>query len=416
MIKRILSFFKKEEVKEHIIKISEAEEKAEELLKEYISKNIIPSFENITDEIKRIELEIEERCKDLEDSKLKNENILLKEKQYMEGNRKSYVKHARILLQNIMLPPNYELIEEIYPKFKELIENYAKHTMRSRQILHHFFEHETEAIHNSIASLNKQYENMKNLIDEEKYKNNLSLIKSINRLKNAKQGKKELKNEIKDNENLIIKTKQELKVLNDKLETKKKSKEYLRLEEINKNKEEYETRLNNIISDIKTKFSKFERALKKYERIAIDESAWVHAYLKDAYQAVSTDSQNKGVKVLEGLKERINNNSIELKNSDKIIAEIDNIIQKDLINNTHNEITSCNKNINNIKKELKSIIIAEEIKELNEKINSNKRIINNHERQLEELNKKYDEMPIDKYLDEVKENFSKMLDGKIIMQ
>jgi hypothetical protein len=417
MIKKIIDLlFKKKEVEQEKIRIKDIKNISEELLKKYVDINIIPSFENICEEIKNIEIETEQKCIELEQSKLKNENISIKEKQYMDGNRKSYVKHVRILLKSLPKLPSYELIEETYPQFKEVIENFAKHTMRARQILHHFFEHETEAIHNSIASINKQFENMRKLVQEEKYKKYLSLLKAISRYDNAVQGKKELKQEIKNNEDIILKTKNELEQFTRKLEDQKKSKEYYQLEKLKKQKLEEETKLNEIITDINTKFAKFERALRKYERIAIDESAWVRAYQKDPYQAASVDSENKGTKVLEGLKNKINNNSIELKNNEKIIANLDEMINNNFINKIHTEIKSTKSNLEKIKKELRTITIADEIEKLNNKINSNKRIINDHERQLEELKQKFNDMPLDKYLEEIKEDLSNIKNKDIILE
>ncbi|MFW6009262.1 MAG: hypothetical protein ACOCP8_08380 [archaeon] len=379
------------------------------MFRNYVEKNIIPSFNDIIDDIKTIINETEQKCVYLENSELKNKNITLKEKQYMKGNRKSYIKHTRILINNINLPTDYSMIEEIYAVYKENVENFVKQTHRARKILHHFFEHETEAIHNKISELNKQFDKLKSLIEKDEYKKYLELFRNIDEYNNTKEKSTVLKKEIKDKKSLINNTKKNLDKLNEELKEKKNSKPYLKFQEINQNLEEYNNKLGKIKTDVNTKISKFERALKKYEKISMNDSDWIEEYIKNPFDAVTADSNNKGNLILKNMKEKLKNNIIELKNTSKLITNIDYLIDQNYLENKHLEINSLIKNIDLLKKELNEKNISQEIEEIKKQIKSNQMIINDYENEIKELKQSLSEISLDKILENIRIKLSDLM-------
>ena len=75
------------------------DEKTKELYKD-IDKKINESKEKITEEIQKTKKNID----NLENAKLKNEDIPVKEKQFMQGNREFYINRINFFLDSLKIP------------------------------------------------------------------------------------------------------------------------------------------------------------------------------------------------------------------------------------------------------------------------------------------------------------------------
>ncbi len=416
MLKKIMSFFKPEKIEEIEVRSSEIEGIAAQEFDDYVKKNILPSFNTLIEEISEKGDIIEESCKILEDSVLKNKNIPLKEKQYMEGNRTSYVKHVRILLKHISVPEDYEHIEESFDLFKERLEEFGRHTMRARQILNHFFEHETNAIHNKISELKTEYDNLKLLIDDERYQVHIKLQKTNDKLKNVRKGKVSLKEEIKEKEKLITVTSADIDRMQKELKEKEKSEEYKEYKEIKDKKDKYEDNLNSIKTKIRTSFAKFDRALKKYERSAMDNTKVIGEYLTDAYDAIRKDDEHKGEEIFKDISEKIKAGTIDLKNGDKIISSIQTIIDSKFIKNTNEDIKRISNDISEVNERLKKSNIYDDITDLKNKIETETGKIEDHKRRLEEMKKELESIDEKKYLKDIEELLNKAMNKIVKLQ
>jgi len=413
MLKKILSLFSKKEIEEIAVKLGEIEGLAEKLYKEHVEDSLVPSFKQIKEDMKSQIDEIENKCKVLEEAKLKNEKIPLKEKQYMKGNRESYLKHVRILLDQTVVPDKHQEIEELCSHFNELIESFGKHTLRARQILGHFFEHETAAIHREVGKLNDQFEDMKKLLKEDKHNNHVKLKKNIENLNNSKKRKKSLADEIKDVKDTVISINKDIKKFSETLESKKGSDDFKRNSEINQKKKKITDELNKIKSEVKTSFSKLERAMKKYEHISLDNVDWVKKYITDPFNATVEDTEGIGSKILKDVKDKIEKGAIELKNNEKVISQIEEVIKSDLIKKASQNTRELREELEKIKEELEKINIIEEIEELKNKVETGHKRTKDHEIRLKDMKKELENISEDKYLEEIAEKLGKIM-NKIV--
>lgn len=409
MLKKILNLFKKEDIiQKEVIKISEIDKLSNDMFKDYVDSTINSFLESFKEEIGTIKENIEEKCLKLENSELMNKNITLKEKQFMEGNRKSYVKHVRFFSENITLPESYDEIENSFSSFDEELKKFGKHTYRSKQILYNFFEHEVKNIINEISDLTKKFKQLNDLITNENYKNHLKLINLVKEYNNSNNAKKDISESIKSDKTIIRNTILDTNSKKKDLEKLTNSEEFSKYNNLKSKLKESEERLAKISSEIITKFSKIERAMRKYERIAIDDSKVISKYLQNPFTAISEDVKLEINLVFKNLKDKISSGKIELNNNDKIVTYLDEIINSNYLKKIHDEIISLNENIKKMKSEFLNMNITKKIEELEKKISIAKLTVKDYENKVLEKETKLKSINPDKFLEEIKITFSQI--------
>lgn len=416
MLKKILSFFSQKEIEEIVVKLNEIEDTFQKLYDGHIENSVVSSFDKLKKDVEEQCKIIEEKCKVLENAKLKNENIPLKEKQYMKGNRVSYIKHVRILLKQMAAPNSHEDIEKTSKQFKEIIEGFGSHTIRAKQILSHFFEHETEAIHKEVGKLNKQFDELASLIENEGHQIYLRLKKDIEKFNNSKKGLASLKLEIKEHKELLKSIEKNIEANIKLLGEKKGSDENKKSSELKKIKKDATERLSKIKTDVKVTFSKFERALKKYDRIAMDDSDWVSKYMFDSFIALSEDVENKGKNILSKLVDMIKKGSIDLKNSEKIVSQIEDLINNQYTQKMHEKVKSLKEELVKVEKELENMTVCKEIEEIEDKIESEKKKITQYKSRLKELESEIDSFSEEKHIENMESKLGKIMNKKVVIE
>jgi regulator of replication initiation timing len=409
MLKKILSFFSPGKQEDEVINIHELEATAKKLFEQHLKDSMMPNLERIRQEIDETIAEVEKKCTLLEDAKLKNENIPLKEKQFMTGNRESYVKHVRILIRNAKIPSTIAEAEEAVESFFHVIDPFANHTMKARQILNHFFEHETESIHKSITSLKKLYDSIKELLESEQHKFHIHLEKAISEFNACTLGISSFSKEVKQIENSIKSAKKEVMDLKRDLKEKIDSKENIFLRDLQLKEEELKQRLSSIKADTNARFSKFQRAMKKYERIALDDTELVRQYLGDSFLAIANDAQNRGELILRNVKDKVANNSIEIKNSEKIIAELDSLIESKFIQSANKAIAELKSHLSKAKATIASMEIAQEIESLKHKVFLTNNRVNELTSQLSDKKEKLESLSEEKHIAEIEQLLAKVM-------
>ena len=337
----------------------EVEEVALEDISKWFESKISERLDDINDETKGIidsiykqkEL-IKEKLKELENAKLRNENIPLRAKQIMEGNRKTYITLVNQFIDNIAAPKeiNYDTVKDFIGTFSSLLDSFSKSSARSFYILQEFFGNETKVIANSIKKIEEFVSEM--LTDE--HKDIIKTKERILELNKALENKKEVhkriaeeKEKLDSNQNLIVETELELSNL-------KKSSNFKEVSTLTEEKEKLKEDLRKNNDGITQLFSPLERPLKKYSRIALENEDIINKYLGDSVAGLLKDEDLKILLVLDGLKKVIDKEGIELKDKqkEKIIEVIGNI-KPELLTNLvlkHNEIKDS---INDLDKRLR---------------------------------------------------------------
>ncbi len=368
-------------------------------VKEYINSWSKTMFTNTTLKLAEIKMLIDKEKNNAYENSQKllkaevNPNTPERAKQIMKGNREIYVKRIERFLETIVLSENFNKLLEFCNSFDTLLNDFGKNTIRNHQILNEFFILELRNVDDNIKELIKLIKKAKETIEESKILKADELKKNLEKIQQKINFKKELKEKIKltkeknEEENKIIKN--EETNLKD-LEEGKSHKQFINL--INKKKLVIKE-LENLEKEILQNFSVIVRALKKYERITLEQKL-VRSYLKNPLQILLLDKELKIVKLLAKMNNLIVDGRIELKDKkkNKILQKLTKLDRTYFKNFTrkHKKLTT-EINIHSLEQEKMTIIKKVEeqeksIKQKKDKLNSTKNDIENLTLELEKIN------------------------------
>lgn len=366
-------------------------------------------------EVKKIKEQLPEKIENLRTANIskENKNVQDRVKNVVEGHRDNYAREVEQFLENFpklekeqfKTIDDYQKVIDYNKEIDQKIDDLAKRTAKSYQASQHLFFKQVEEIFNCLGKLNK-------LVKEFKKKNKEF---SIEKLVLIKEGIKELNDTIEKKEmfqsEILIREKDKkqfeshIKEKEEKLKELKESKEYQNYQELEEEKSKIEKEIKDNDHLVFSYFSKLNKALRRYERLALD-NKWITNYLEDNLKAFRKDSNLEIKNSLQGLKKNLlegklnfedkqNNNFLELiersetgyleqlSNKSKELTERkENIIEKinnNLITNQINEIhegqdrlsrkkISVQDNINSIKSKLERIDLEKIKEEIKEKV------------------------------------------------
>lgn len=310
--------------------------------------------------------ETRESLRELEKSELRNPQISVREKQFMEGNRKSYIQRTEILLKEMEGVIKHEL-NFFFEQYNESVDSFTKSTFRAYRILQEFFANEAREIALKIKEIDKSVEGIKGDFESSVFSEIERIRKELSSLKNKIKKREHLENEIK-----LAKQEMSMQDENNRELQKRKeeiisSEEHKQLARIEEEKKEIEAKINELKENIYNDFAVLDRALRKYTRIAFQESKLVEYYAADAFNALISDSGLKINGILEAVRKNIENHSIDLKNSDKVIELIERM-DANYFKRVLERYSSFSKHKHKIEMEINDSKIKEELEAVGEKI------------------------------------------------
>jgi hypothetical protein len=250
----------------------------------------------------------------LNTAKLHNPKISVREKQFMEGNRKAYILSVNNFLRNIDVgETDYDALLNFCHLFGTRLEKFGKSTVKSYQILQEFFAHESR----NIAIRVKNIDGLVRKMHDRIMAANLSKIRlieeMINELKEKilMQGKLMQAFQEESNKRNALSNQKEKK--EQELLDLKKSKEYKELNALKEEKDRAEANIREHNAKIIQAFSVMERPLRKLGRMVLEESELLEHYIDNPVKALIADNELKVVGLLKKLEGNINNLTLELK-------------------------------------------------------------------------------------------------------
>ena len=393
---------------------------AAEWLKEK-SKPITEELKQKTDEfLMRIDEESQRtrfNLEILENAKLQNPNIPFKAKQYMEGNRKAYVKAITSFLGHMEINnKDYFYLKEFCNEFDGLLDELNKGTLRSYTILQEFFSNEAGKIASNLK-------NFDTLFGELKSELNSGRITAVNLA-------------AEKIENLVMKTKQkisldvDMKGMEAGLALANAEKEELMKTIIEFDKGEEHTNFINLNEERKNKelafyedentilqsFSVLERPLRKYSHTAFAHEEIVLDYLRNPIETMVNDREMKILEVLKNLGQMLAENSMQIdeKKKEKALEEIKKL-DSNFIRQFLKKYSSFVAEIEEIDRRIKSCGVADKLRGFNRQLeDANSRIEKNsqeHER-LKDDSAKLD-ISIDSLKNDVENSIREMFGDEI---
>ena len=345
--------------------------------KEWLGEKAKPLSEEIRQNTESILMKVDEEAQKtrfnlevLENAKLQNPNIPFRAKQYMEGNRKAYIKSVNSFLGHMEINnKDYFYLLEFCKKFDDLLDELNKGTIRSYMILQEFFANETGKIAMNLKNFDSLFRQLKSVLKDEK-------MVAVNGMKERAA---ELESKTKQRINIDIDLKNaeaSVKIAGSekdsimesiaKFSQSEEHNNFIRLKEERKSKEKAFYEKQDIVLQ---SFAVLDRPLRKYSHIAFEHEEIVLDYLKDPIGALADDKEMKLASILANLEKMLQENKIQIddRKKEKTIEEIKKLSREfitDFVKN-HNSFRS---EIEELDNKIKATGVNEKMKEFNRKL------------------------------------------------
>ncbi len=340
--------------------------------------NINETLMKVDEELQRTRFNIEV----LENAKLQNPNIPFKAKQYMEGNRKAYIRAVSSFLGHMEINNrDYFYLLKFCNEFDKMINELNKGTLRSYTILQEFFANETSKIAQNLKNFDNLFNELKSslgnekmmLVNEAREKSGILITKYKQKLNRDV--------DFKDAEAILKLAKEEKEAIMAEIMNFGQSEEHNKFISLNEEKKNKEREFFEQQNQILQSFSILERPLRKYSHIAFEHEEIVLEYLKDPIGALVNDKELKIIDVVKNLEKMLDESQIKLddKKKEKTLEEIKKL-RREFVEEFVRKYNSFKSEIEELDKKIKATGVAEKMKNFNNKLKeSNTSIEKNNE-------------------------------------
>jgi len=346
-------------------------------VKEWLGEKAKPLSEEIRQNTESILMKVDEEAQKtrfnleiLENAKLQNPNIPFRAKQYMEGNRKAYIKSVSSFLGHMEINNrDYFYLLEFCKKFDELIDELNKGTIRSYTILQEFFANETGKIALNLKNFDRLFRQLKSVLKDEKMVAVNEMVERSEELESKTKQRVNIDVDMKNAEASVKIAGSEKDSIMESIANFSQSEEhnnFIKLKEKRKNKEKSFYECQDIILQ---SFAVLDRPLRKYSHIAFEHEEMVLDYLKEPIEALSNDKEMKIIQILANLEKMLQDNKIQIddRKKEKAIEEIKKLSMEflaDFVKNYH----SFRSEIEEIDNKIRATGVNGKLKEFNRKL------------------------------------------------
>lgn len=346
-------------------------------LEEWIREKAKPVTEEIkirTDEIlMKVSEELERtrfNVEVLEHAKLQNPNIPFRAKQYMEGNRKAYVRAVNSFLGNLEINNrDYFYLVNFCREFETFLNDLHNGTLRSYTILQEFFANETNKIAQNMKNFDALFKGLNSALKDEKMVAVDDVIGKVRNLKMKSKQKISLDMEYRDAEASVAIAKNEKDSLMAEISNFDQSEEHNEFLKLN---EERKDRAKSFYEDenrIVQSFSVLERPLRKYSHFAFEYEEIVLDYLKDPIGTLANDKEMKILEIMKNLETLLNESKIQVddRKKEKAMEEIKRL-NKEFVEQFLKKYFSFKAEIESIDARIRASGVAQKLKNYNKRL------------------------------------------------
>jgi len=279
----------------------------------------------------------------LSTAKLHNPKISVRENQFMEGNRDSYILSVNNFLRTIDLgKENYSELLKFCDDFNLRLEKFGKSTIKSYHILQEFFAHESRNIAINIKNLHGSIKELRGVIEKTNIDQIDDIKKGIIELNSKIKQKEEIEKLLRDKGNVKEELMKNKEAIEKDIRKLIKGKEYEELNELKANKEAFLASIREHNAKIVHAFSVMERPLRKLERMVLQDGELLGKYIENPVEALVNDNELKIFGLLRKLEKNINNYTLDLKDKkrEKVLETVKGLTEEFLREfvNKHNEL------------------------------------------------------------------------------
>lgn len=292
------------------------------------------------------------------------------------GHKNHYVNEIERFTEKLVIVEagksinSYQNILSFNEDLDKELEELAKRTAKSYQAAQHLFFENVESIFKLLGELNKTVKGFEQKAGEYKVKELQEVEDLIHNLNQEIEKKKDLQEQIRTKEKIANKLDEEKKDAENRLQELKRSEEHKKFLKLKEEKENIEQKYRNVEYQIFSFFSKLNKALKKYERISL-ENKLIKEYLGNGVGTFMQDSELKIIQVLDGLKNNLDKLQFDEKHKNNFSELIDRS-NKGCLEKLQSEIKFLEKQRSELDEKLRNNNMKNEL----EKTNKEKEYLN----------------------------------------
>jgi len=288
-------------------------------------------------------------------------------KNIVKGHRDQYVKEISRFTESLVSLEKKDLRSlEYYQKtadfnkeINQKIESTAKRTAKSYQATQHLFFKDVEEVFKSMGEINLLVKEFENKVKEAKIEGIKKVKDHFKQREKEKEKKKNIVKEVEETNETVVKLKKELegkKKEQKELENSKEKENYLKLKSEEK---ELKEKVNNQEQIVFSYFSKLSKALRKYERVALD-SKLISKYLDNSVKTFIDDKELKIKEILQGLKKSLDSLNFDDKQKKNVLELIEKS-ETDYLNSLIKVIEELNQEEEKLVEKINNNTIIEKI-------------------------------------------------------
>ncbi len=311
--------------------VIEKDEIASKEIEEYVSDLIKERTRDLGAHIEKVKKGIEngkklavQVLKRLDEAKLQNPDVPLKAKQFMEGNRVAYIRKVNLLINMLDIPDRLSDIPDFCKSYLGEIQSFLKSTQKSYHVLQEFFSHESGEVAHTVRGFEKIVKDLLGFIEESKLHRYNDLEGVVTEFRNHVELKKEAAKTILTMDISLKSHQKKEKAMQKEIDSMLRGKEYA---EIKKKKARIigiDKEVSRTEEEIDHEFAVIGKALKKYERVAIENNDLIKAYLDTPLKALLDDGGLVILDILESVKRALDRLGL----ADKKKAKTERILNK----------------------------------------------------------------------------------------
>lgn len=394
VISKIFHFFSKKEIEIQTVNKDD--------LNDWIISQTSNNLDETYNKLKSVKIEIlkekeetEKNLQNLSIAELKVKGIPEKAKHIVEGNRKTYIQKVRFFMQGINLPEGLEQVSEFCDSFNENLDHFSTNTNRNYNILKDIIGEEAAAIATNLNNLNNLIKKTKKIIEQSKIKEKNELLNKNKIFQEQLTKEKMLNLKIKKINSEIKKETLDIEKIKKSIQKIKEGKDYKDYLELIENKKSLELKIENSKSNFSQSFSIVIPALKKYERISLDNNL-IESYINNMVSTLLEDKELKIVEILKKMKGSIVKGDIELKDKkiDKILKRIETL-DNSYFKNFKTGYIEQNSKLKKLNEKIKNIEIIKEIEESRNKLEKINGLVNDKKINLDNTKKEISNINIE---------------------
>ncbi len=379
---------------------------------EEVDKQVNAIYADIEANIK----EAKESISELETAKLRNEDIPVRVKQIMDGNREAYILKVNQFLESLDISNKGFFSGKSFCKeFDEKLNELTKQTMKSFFVMKEFMADEVSKVASSLKQLYDNVKEMRSIIQA-------SPIYNVDEVRSALHAFKEKQKAISDIASQIKEKRKELEEHNasrEKVEkilvNMKKSDAYHDYKKLIDQRDRLLESIKDVEDELSADFSVLSKPLKKYARIAVNEKL-IEKYANSPVLAVLDDQKLEIIDIIEKLKAHIAEDKVELKDrtKDKAMQVIEKLNKPYL-----GSILAKHKSFKASKKEIDTKVLSNNVHQnYNDMLYKHEHFMNRCRHTIEEINnleKSHAKMNSNEVKKMLEEKCSLMVSKKVVI-